>query len=81
MSNMLDKKERRGMTTEQLNKILEALDGISYLDWVKLEREVYKRFNADVRLMSDTIPLRGTDKIFKELAKYDHNLQQSEIHS
>lgn len=46
------------MTTEQLNKILEALDGISYLDWVKLEREVYKRFNADIRLMSDAIPLR-----------------------
>lgn len=31
------------MTTEKLNKILKALDGISYLDWVELEREVYKR--------------------------------------
>lgn len=66
------------MTTGKLNKILEALDGISYLDWVELEREVYKRFNADIRLMSDAIPLRDTDKIFKELAKYDSNLRQSE---
>lgn len=31
------------MTTGKLNKILEALDGISYLDWVKLEREVNQR--------------------------------------
>jgi hypothetical protein len=66
------------MTTEKLNKILKALDGISYLDWVELEREVYKRFNADIRLISDAIPLRDTDKIFKELAKYDSNLRQSE---
>lgn len=45
------------MTTGKLNKILEALDGISYLDWVKLEREVNQRFNADIRLMSNTTPL------------------------
>lgn len=48
------------MTTGKLNKILEALDGISYLDWVKLEREVNQRFNADIRLMSNTTPLRDT---------------------
>lgn len=71
-------RERRGMTTGKLNKILEALDGISYLDWVKLEREVNQRFNADIRLMSNTTPLRDTDKVFKELAKCDSNLRQSE---
>ena len=66
------------MVTEKLNKILRELNGISYLDWVKLEREVNERFNADIRLMSNTIPLRDTDKIFKELAKCDSNLRQSE---
>ncbi len=66
------------MTTEKLNKILEALDGISYLDWVKLERAVNEKFSASIHSMSNGIPLSDTDEIFKEIARTTSSLRQSE---
>jgi len=50
---------------QKLNTILEAMQGITYLEWKKLSHVINARFDADVSIVSNKITLADADKIIE----------------
>jgi len=51
---------------EKMRLILEAMQGITYLEWYKLKHCIDTRFDADVRTVTNKLPLPDVDKIIKD---------------
>lgn len=43
--------------------ILEAMQGITYLEWKKLKHCIDTMFNADTNVAANRVPLAGAEKI------------------
>lgn len=51
------------MSEEKLRLILEAMQGITYLEWKKLKHCIDTQFNADTSAAANYVALAGTEKI------------------
>lgn len=54
------------MTEEKMRLILEAMQGITYLEWRKLKHCIDTRFNADTSAVTRKMPLADVDTIVKD---------------
>lgn len=51
------------MTEEKIRLILEAMQGITYMEWRKLKHCIDTRFNADTSAAANRVPLADAEKI------------------
>lgn len=54
------------MTEEKIKLILEAMQGITYLEWRKLKHAIDMRFDTDISAMARKVPLADADRIVKD---------------
>lgn len=54
------------MSDEKMGLILEAMQGITYLEWRKLRHVIDRRFDADASSVTRKIPLTDADTIVKD---------------
>lgn len=54
------------MTDQKMKLILEAMQGITYLDWRKLKHVIDRRFDADASAVTRKMPLADVDTIVKD---------------
>lgn len=58
------------MTEENIQKILNAMQGITYPDWVKLRNCIDEQFKTEASKIKISIKIAGADKI---VAEYKRN--------
>lgn len=51
------------MNEEKIRLILEAMQGITYLEWRKLRHCIDTRFDADTNTAANRVPLTGVETI------------------
>lgn len=56
---------KKNVNEQKLNTILEAMQGITFLEWKKLSHMINTRFDADVSIVSNKITLADADKIIE----------------
>ncbi len=54
------------MTEKKVKSILEAMEGITYLEWKKLRLCIDNRFNADTNEAANRVPLADVEKIVED---------------
>ncbi len=54
------------MTEKKMRLILEAMQGITYLEWRKLRHCIDTRFNADTNVAANCVPLADAEKIVED---------------
>ncbi len=54
------------MAEEKIRLILEAMQGITYLEWRRLRHCIDTRFNADTNIAANRVPLAGVEKIVED---------------
>lgn len=54
------------MTEEKMRLILEAMQGITFLEWRKLRHVIDGRFEADASAVTRKMPLADVDTIVKD---------------
>lgn len=53
------------MSEEKMRLILDAMQGITYLEWRKLRHCIDTRFSADTNVAANRVPLAGVEKIIE----------------
>lgn len=54
------------LTEEKMKLILEAMQGMTYLEWRKLRHVIDRRFDADASAVTRKMPLADVDTIVKD---------------
>lgn len=58
------------MTKEQLKKIMDAMQGITYLDWEKLSLCISTIFNAEISKQANETRLTDSERVIEEYKHY-----------
>lgn len=57
------------MRKEKIKSILEAMQGITYLEWKKLKNVIEENFNKKAGNLSNKIEIASSDEIISEFEK------------
>ena len=62
------------MTQEQLKKIMDAMQGITYLDWEKLSLCISSIFNAEISKQANGTRLTDSERVIEEYKHYSSTI-------
>ena len=62
------------MTKEQLKKIMDAMQGITYLDWEKLSLCISTVFNAEISKQANETRLTDSERVIEEYKHYSSTI-------
>lgn len=66
--------EGRNVNEQKLNTILEAMKGITYLEWKKLKHSIDNYFQIESSKQNNEIPLTGANIIIEEFKHYSSTI-------
>lgn len=62
------------MTKEQLKKIMDAMQGITYLDWEKLSLCISTIFKAEISKQANGTRLTDSERVIEEYKHYSSTI-------
>lgn len=62
------------MEEKKILKILETMEGITYLEWMKLRMCIDNYYQSESSKQNNKIPLTGSDLIVKEYKYYSSTI-------